>query len=205
MAKKGSTVLEVIIVTIITIVAGLLLGVIHNVTAGPIAEQQAITLQNGQKAVFGTASEFELLDKDADELTAIVQDAGISNTKIKDVYAAKDASGEVLGYIVDASNNEGYGGDVEILAGITAKDGTYTINGISFLELSETAGMGMKAQDPPFIDEFTDLEARSITVTGDDPEAVAIDAISGATITSKAVAKDVNAALAIAINLEEDA
>ncbi len=205
MAKKGSVVLEVIIVTIITIVAGLLLGIIHDVTAGPIAEQQAITLKNGQQAVFGSASEFELLDIDAEKIASVVESAGISNTKIKDVYAAKDASGEVIGYIVDATNNEGYGGDVEILAGITAKDGTYSVNGISFLELSETAGMGMKAKDSPFIDEFTDLEAKKITVTGDDPDAVAIDAISGATITSKAVAKDVNAALAVAISLEEDA
>ena len=64
---------------------------------------------------------------------------------------AKDSSGASLGYVVDVTNTEGYGGDIELMAGITS-DGT--INGIQFLSISETAGMGMKAKDADFMDQF---------------------------------------------------
>ena len=51
------------------------------------------------------------------------------------------------GYVVTATDGDGYGGDIQITVGIQ-KDGT--ISGISFLSISETAGLGMNAQKPAF-------------------------------------------------------
>ncbi|MDO4614016.1 MAG: FMN-binding protein [Lachnospiraceae bacterium] len=202
--KQTSLAHDIIILTIITIVAGILLGIVHDVTAAPIAIQQQKALEEGQKAVFENAASFELADVSDDVLAQIVSDAGLTKTKISTVYLAQDASGETLGYVVDSTNSEGYGGDIQILTGITAADGAYTVNSITFMSISETAGMGMKAKDAEFKDQFNDLGATAVTVSGD-AEATAIDAISGATITSKAVVKAVNAALSAAQYMEAQA
>ena len=71
-----------------------------------------------------------------------------------------------------------------------------TLNGISILSISETAGLGMKANTDSFKDQFKNkkVEKFSYTKTGatsDDQ----IDAISGATITTNAMTNGVNAGL----------
>ena len=95
--------------------------------------------------------------------------------------------------MIDSTNSEGYGGDIEVMVGIK-NDGT--INGIRFLSISETAGMGMKAKEPQFTDQFKGMKAEQIKYTktgrsGSDE----IDAVSGATVTTKAVTKAENGAL----------
>ena len=72
-----------------------------------------------------------------------------------------------------------------------------TVNGISFLSISETAGLGMKADTDEFKGQFADRNAASFSVTKTGASADnEIDAISGATITTNAVTKGVNAGLA---------
>ena len=93
------------------------------------------------------------------------------------------------------------------MVGIATGDSGYVINGISFLNLEETAGMGMKAKDPEFKDQFNDMELgdeTSISYTKSGKSAAnEIDAISGCTITTNAVTKAVNGALAAVTDLEE--
>ncbi len=91
------------------------------------------------------------------------------------------------------TNSDGYGGDITFTIGIT-NDGL--INGISFLSLSETAGLGMKANEPAFYDQFSEKVVQLFTVTkvGSTSDSE-IDAISGATITSSAVTEGVNASV----------
>ena len=98
----------------------------------------------------------------------------------------------VLGYVITVTNHEGYGGDIQFSVGIR-NDGT--VNGVSILDIAETAGLGMKA-DPVLKDQFVNKNvAQFVTTktgaTGDDQ----IDAISGATITSDAFVRGANAAL----------
>ena len=64
------------------------------------------------------------------------------------------------------------------------------------LSISETAGLGMKADEAEFKDQYKDknVESFSVTKTGEDGDNM-IDAISGATITSNAVTNAVNSAL----------
>ena len=191
--KKNSMIKDTLIITAITLVAGLLLGLVHEVTAGPIAIQQERARNEACQAVFAEGESFDALDYDAEGLSAALSDAGITKTTVNAIMSAKDASGADLGYVVDVSNAEGYGGDVGVMVGVTT-DGS--ISGISFLELAETAGMGMKAKEAEFYTQYEGIQAEEVVYTKTGKSAPnEIDAISGATVTTAAVTKDVNAAL----------
>ena len=87
---------------------------------------------------------------------------------------------------------KGFGGDVTIALGLSA-DGTIT--GISFTELSETAGLGMRADEPAFKDQFTGKSGQLTLVKGDASGEQEISAITGASVTSGAVIGAINAGL----------
>ena len=91
----------------------------------------------------------------------------------------------------DTQEMKGYGGDVKIMTGID-KNGAVT--GISPLELNETAGLGMKAQNASFLDQFKG-KVKDIAVNKNSASGNEIQALTGATITSKAVTAAVNEAL----------
>ena len=113
--------------------------------------------------------------------------------KIGSVYRALGSDGSSLGVVVESTSTEGYGGNIQITVGITA-DGT--VSGISILSISETAGLGMKATEPAFYGQYEGKQAEKFAVSKDGGEGEPIDAISGATITSRAVTAAVNVALA---------
>ena len=94
--------------------------------------------------------------------------------------------------MVTVTDKEGYGGDIQITVGITA-DGT--ISGVAFLSISETAGLGMKATEPSFYNQYVNKKADKFVVSKDGGDGEQIDALSGATITSRAVTGAVNTAL----------
>ena len=106
---------------------------------------------------------------------------------------AKDASGNELGYAFTVTTSEGYGGDIQFAMGIQ-DDGT--LNGISILSIGETAGLGMNADKPEWKGQFAGKKAEVFSVTKDGATSDdQINAISGATITSRAVTNAVNAAV----------
>ena len=207
--KKKETSLghDIIVITVITLIAGLLLGLVHTITAGPIAAQEEKTRIETQKAVFPSAETFEAVEGiDADEaLIQAVADAGLTKTAVNAVDVALDGSGNQLGYVVTSMNKEGYGGEIKIMTGIDTSGEDLSINSIAFLTLAETAGMGMKADLPDFKDQFIDLvpgdEMIAYTKTGKTAPNE-IDAISGSTVTTSAVTKAANAALVAARYLE---
>ena len=207
MKKETSLGHDIVIITLITLVAGLLLGVVHTVTAGPIARQEEKTRIETQKAVFSDAASFESLEGIEEDAAVIktLEDAGLSKTSVEAVDVAYDGSGEKLGYVITSVNKEGYGGEIKIMTGISSKDGKFTVNSIAFLTLAETAGMGMKADLPDFKDQFKGLDPGQMmieyTKNGKSADHE-IDAISGSTVTTKAVTKAVNAAIATARYLE---
>ena len=106
--------------------------------------------------------------------------------------SALDASGSLLGYVITVTTKEGYGGDIQFAVGVRL-DGT--VNGMSILDIAETAGLGMRAEDvlkPQFAGKQTDkFEYTKSGATSENQ----IDAISGATITTNAVTNGVNAGL----------
>ena len=193
-----------LILTAITVVAGLLLGVVYGVTKDPIAKAQEKAKQEAFRSVLSDAETFESdTEFDADAASALLKENGYTSDDISEVAEGKDSSGETVGYVVNVTSHEGYGGDIAISVGIR-EDGTVT--GIEMLSISETAGLGMKAKDDPsWGKQFAGKKVESFSVvkdgsgSGDDAK---IDAISGATITSKAVTGAMNSCLAYFQSLE---
>lgn len=191
---KNTIVRDTIAITVITLVAGLALGVVQDITADPIAQQEAKAKEEAYKAVFADADSFEaiLTAEDAD-LESCLDENGYTAQTINEVMMAKDASGNELGYAFTVTTSEGYGGDIKFAMGIK-DDGT--LNGISILSISETAGLGMRATTDGFKNQFKDKNVEKFTYTktgaqSDDE----IDALSGATITTNAMTNGVNAGL----------
>ena len=183
-----------LILTVITVVSGLLLGLVYDITKEPIAIAHENTRQEAFRSVLPDAASFEEYEGyDAEKAGALLVENGYDPDEISDAVTGKDAGGEIVGYVVNVISHEGYAGDIEISVGI-ASDGTVT--GIEMLSISETAGLGMKAAEADFKDQFKDKKVEKFTYTksgesGDDM----IDAISGATITTNAVTNAVDAAL----------
>ena len=194
---------------IITVVAGLVLGAVYGITKGPIADQEAKAQMEAYKTVFPKASDFKEVDGFSEEAASKIIAAnenpieGHDSDVISSAVEAVDASGEALGYIFNITTSKGYGGDIQLTVGIQS-DGT--VSGYSVLSISETAGLGMKAKDDPsWGKQFAGKKVESFSVvkdgsgSGDDAK---IDAISGATITSKAVTGAMNSCLAYFQSLE---
>lgn len=186
---------DTISITVITLVAGLALGVVQDITAGPIAQQQEKSKQEAYKAVFETADSFEAYDlaSASQELAGVLSQEGYGAESIDEIMTAKDASGETLGYAFTVTTSEGYGGDIQFAMGVQNNG---TMNGISILSISETAGLGMKANTDNFKNQFQDkkVDKFKYTKTGASSEDE-IDALSGATITTNAMTNGVNAGL----------
>ena len=192
--KKNTIIKDTLILTLITLVAGGLLGMVYEVTKEPIAQQAEKEKQEAYKDVFEDADSFELcVEADDADLAAYLTENGFEAQTVNEVMEAKDASGETIGYALNMTTSEGYGGDISFSMGVTL-DGT--LNGISILDINETAGLGMNATKDEFKGQFAgkQVDAFEVTKSGaaSDNE---INAISGATITSKAITGGVNAGL----------
>lgn len=191
---KNTIIKDAMILTLITLVAGGVLGLIYEITKDPIAKQQEMAKQEAYKSVFEDADSFEVCVEEGDEeLAAYLVENGFEAQTINEVMEAKDASGETLGYAINLTTSEGYGGDITFSMGVR-EDGT--LNGISILTIGETAGLGMNATKDEFKNQFQDKQAEAFEVTKTGAAADnQINAISGATITSNAVTKGVNSGL----------
>lgn len=184
---------DALILFAITLIAGLMLGIVNDITKEPIAQQEQKAKTQACQNVFAEAADFEELAlADEAQITQLLSEAGITGADIDELMAAKDASGALLGYVITVTDHEGYGGDIQFSMGITT-DGT--LNGISLLSISETAGLGMKAGEV-LVPQFENKKAAKFTYSKTGATADSeIDAISGATITTSAVVDGVNAGL----------
>ena len=187
---------DAVTLCIITLISGCLLGGVYQLTKNPIEQANIAANNKAYKAVFNEAETF---DPD-DSLTAAVEACNTAlatmnygNVAVDTVLKANDANKNQLGYVIVAHSNDSYGGVVKLSVGLK-DDGTIT--GIEFLEISDTPGLGLKAKEPAFKDQYVGKNAPELSVTksgsADDTQ---INAISGATITSNATTNAVNAAL----------
>ena len=174
----------------ITLIAGLVLGLVYELTKEPIRIQQEKAVQEACSAVFQSAVSFEELNYQLDDM--LTEELSGEGVKIGSVYKALGENSALLGFVLEAASTEGYGGNIVLYLGV-AMDGT--LNDISILEISETAGLGMQAPDvlvPQFHDKNVDNFVYTKTGAVADNE---IDAISGATVTTRAVINAVNGGL----------
>lgn len=180
--------------TAITLISGLLLGFVYEVTKRPIAESRARSRQEAYRNAFAGADSFEAFPAfDSDSARKLMEENGMESCRITDAAVAFDGGKEKVGYVVSAVSREGYGGEIELSVGI-AEDGT--VMGVEFLSIGETAGLGMNAAEPEFKGQFQNVKTEAFQVVkGGAAEEGEIAALSGATITSKAVTGAVNASL----------
>ena len=172
---------------IISAVAALLLALTNSVTASTIAQRNEQANAEARKLVLESAQDFEE-----------VKDVKTDNSKgveVSEIYEAKDASGNTVGYTLKVLPS-GYGGTIELMVGIDSAKGQ--VSGINVVSNSETAGLGAKATNPEFSDQDKGkpLEELSVLKNGT-PGDTEIKAISGATITSTAVTNGVDAAIEV--------
>ena len=172
---------------IISAVAALLLALTKSVTASTIAQRNEQANAEARKLVLESAQDFEQ-----------VKDVKTDNSKgveVSEIYEAKDASGNTVGYTLKVLPS-GYGGTIELMVGIDSAKGQ--VSGINVVSNSETAGLGAKSTDPEFSDQYKGkpLEELSVLKNGT-PGDTEIKAISGATITSTAVTNGVDAAIEV--------
>lgn len=193
---KNKIIKDALALTLITLVAGVALGGVYEITKDPIAKQEAQAKAEAYEQVFTDAAAFEAVEMD-DTLTKTIRDQldqeGYKAQSIEEVMRAEDQSGETLGYAFAVVTSEGYGGDIRFSMGVQ-NDGT--LNGISILSIGETAGLGMNADTSAFKDQFVGKQVEKLQYTKNgatqDDE---INAISGATVTTNAMTNGVNAGL----------
>ena len=175
--KKDNIILNALILCAITVIAGVLLGYVYEITKEPI---RLVTIEKTNAAlgmVIADAS-FELIE----DLDLTEYD------KIKEVYTAT-INDEVVGYGFTALG-KGYAGDIEIAVGIDVEG---KISGIDIINHKETVGLGSKIVEPTFRDLFVGKPASELVVVkGGASNENEIAALTGATISSKAVTEAVN-------------
>ncbi|MBR6312287.1 MAG: RnfABCDGE type electron transport complex subunit G [Oscillospiraceae bacterium] len=171
-AKKKPASIGVLILTLflVTAVMSGLLGLVNYVTKDRIAAFKAESMDAAMREVLPADSYTEVEYGGGDALVSGVWEAG-------------------GGYVVEVTPS-GFGGEVDMMVGVDA-DGRVT--GVSIVSMSETSGLGSNASKPEFRAQYAGKAEAALTKDGGD-----IDALTGATVTSRAVTRGVNAALAAA-------
>lgn len=193
--KKSTIIKDTVVLLIITVVAGFTLAAVNKVTIEPIAYARKEEKDKAYRAMFTTADAFEenekLIEK-CESSPEFLNSKGYSGVKVDEVLISK-GNNETLGYILNSTSSNGYAGDIQVSVGLD-KEGK--IQGFEILSISETVGLGMKADEDEFKSQFIGKNVGSIEYTkAGATEENQIDAISGATITTAAVTEAVNSAL----------
>lgn len=191
MKIEGKFILKVAgTLTAISLVAALLLGLTNQLTAPNIAAINAAKTEQALAAV-ATADEFKPMDV-TDDMFAAGKTQGGKVTEGYEVIVGGENAGYAFKVVAGGSQ-----GDIEMIVGV---DADLAVTGVSIVKNSETSGIGSKVMNnepstsgTPVLDQFIGKSgAGSLVVKGN------IDAVSGATVSSKGVTKGVNTALAAA-------
>lgn len=182
MANKESTFISMVLtLVVITLAAGFSLGFINDITKGPKAKAK---LERKIKALQLVLPEFT--NNPVEDIQLVKSDKAKDSVEIYPAFSGE----ERVGTAVIGSSLKGFSGLVKVMAGFK-KDGT--IKNIVVLEQKETPGLGTKMKDDKFIQQYRDKHPASfdMTVTKDGGE---IDALTGATITTRAFSEAVQMA-----------
>lgn len=171
--KKAIHIISVL--TVVGLVSGASLVFVYRYAKPLIAENQRKETKEAIFKVFPKAHAYEKIKRDDEE-----------------IFLVKDKRANDLGYAFIAEGN-GYQGKIKLMAGI--KTDLSTLSGIEILESQETPGLGQEITGVPFKKQFIDLKTLPFIsyVKGKKPEKEnEIQAITGATISSKAVVAILN-------------
>ncbi|MBO4915181.1 MAG: FMN-binding protein [Oscillospiraceae bacterium] len=192
MKIEGKFILKVAgTLTAICLVVAALLGGVDSVTRDKIFEINNANTVKALKAVAADATDFPSVNVTG----AMTDAASAQGAKVTEAYEVKK-SGEHIGYAfkIVASGSQG---DIEMIVGVDADN---AVTGVSIVDNKETSGLGSRVMENEtlpsgvgVLDQFIGKSgAGSLTVGGN------IEAISGATVSSKGVTTGVNTALAVA-------
>ena len=178
--------------TVIALVVAALLGLVNNITADKIAENDAKKTRISMSAVVPEGSEFTDKLEISDDVAAA---AAAQGGKLTELYGVKNAGADA-GYVMKIAAS-GSQGTITMMVGV---DANKAITGISVVSHAETSGIGTKVMgnEPntagvPVLDQFMGLSGSGSLVVGK-----TITAISGATVSTKGITMGANAALAAA-------
>lgn len=177
--KKDSSIHMILTLVIIAVIVGGLMSFVNGLTAPIIEENNFKALNNSLSEIIPAENYQTIVDGD---------------TTIYLAYNGEDKAGVLVSCV-----EQGYGGALRVLTGI---DDNGCVVGVDILESSETAGLGANASNPSFINQFIGKKG-TIGVSKTWANETDIKAITGATITSKAVTAAVNNALNIAEKYQE--
>jgi electron transport complex protein RnfG len=194
---RTPTTAMMLVLTGIAMLSGFLVVLTDQLTAPFIAENQRLAIEAAvNKVIPGSVSHRRFL---LSEGRLLPVEKGMDGQVI---HAGYDADGRLLG-IAAETGAQGYAGMIYLLYGYDPA--CECIRGIKVLKMAETPGLGDRIiTDPAFQANFDALDARLnpkqtallhpiITVKhGSKQESWEVDAISGATISSKAVGKALN-------------
>ncbi len=183
----------------ITLVAGILLGFVYELTKDPIEKQEVQAKADACGEVFkeidpeGNLSKVCELSFNQIEIDASVskklEDEGYTGSYVDSIYEAYMEDGTLYGYVIGIVATEGYGDKISFYMGVTTDS---MLKGISILSISETPGLGMNAEKV-LVPQFRNkkLELFNVVKTGA-LSSNEIDAITSATLTSNAITNGVN-------------
>ena len=174
-----STGLKLFIITAITCVS---LCLVNSVTQ-PIAEQlESEKVMDSVRALIN------------EESYTIDEVDGFSDESIEKIYKISSTNdGSLICYCIKSSE-KGYGGAINLMVRVNASG---SIGGVKVISASETPGIGQKALEPAFLDRFNGKSGSVALGEG------GLTALTGATITSKAVTKSINHVLEVFDMLKE--
>lgn len=158
------------VLCIITLVAGLLLAGVNKITAPRIALAEQRASKEAMKSIMTEADSFEPLNEK--------------------VTVAK-SGGEEIGYCVKVES-AGYGGNIVMMVAIGKESGE--VKGIEILSHSETAGLGAKVENEEFKKQFQNKSPELEVVKKETDSPYEVTAITGATVSSRAVVKGIEQA-----------
>lgn len=174
MAKKESTLFNMVSsLVVVTLVASTALGYVYELTKGPIA---AAKLAKKIRSIDEVVTGYD--NSPVDEMYRIPIDGTGDSLE---VYPAKK-EGKLVASAIRSYSPKGYGGNVWLMVGLLP---TGEITNIAVLEHKETPGLGTKMNDQPFKSQFIGKNPGNFNLHVK-KDGGSIDALTGATITSRA-------------------
>lgn len=168
----------ILVLTLITVCAGLILSMVEAMTREPIAEQRRLETLRALQAVLPPADN----SPDQDTVQLITGQDKRGRDVARTFYRGRQKD-KLTGVAFQVTAADGYSGNINIMVGI---DPSGTVAGIEILSHNETPGLGDKIELPEFKDNFTgkNLDNADWRVKKDGGE---FDQITGATISPRAV------------------
>ncbi len=165
----------------ITLVAGFSLGFVNDLTKGPKAKAKLERKISALKLVLPTFD-----NNPVEDLKLIKSDKAKDSVEIYPAYS----NNELVGTAITGSSTKGFSGLIKIMVGFKPNG---DITNIVVLDQKETPGLGTKIKDLKFIQQYKNKNPSSfnLKVIKDGGE---IDALTGATISSRAFSESVQMA-----------